>query len=127
MTGRTEDGTVPFSLAVALATDTHTGDVATAIPASTLETLHASRPRTDGSQPSRSPASGRWSSGDFAASLAPSAGRRRPSAAPGTLARRPSWPSASPPISSRTSDEHAGRVTHLEGHPPTRAPGRNGR
>ena len=38
MTGRTEDGTVPFSLAVALATDTHTGTSRLATPASTLET-----------------------------------------------------------------------------------------
>ena len=37
MTGRTENGS-PFSLPVALATDTHTGTSLTATPASTLET-----------------------------------------------------------------------------------------
>jgi len=37
MTGRTEDGS-PFSLPVALATDTHTGTSLTATPSSTLET-----------------------------------------------------------------------------------------
>jgi hypothetical protein len=36
MTGRTEDGS-PFSLPVALATDTHTGTSLTATPSSTLE------------------------------------------------------------------------------------------
>ena len=38
MTGRTENGSAPFSLPAALAADTHTGTSLTATPASTLET-----------------------------------------------------------------------------------------